>query len=400
MQLYKLARKILPLSFQAKLGNRHKVKRTTLDPLLFKFTHHPNEERLLYEKSPTRNVPVSVLEGNPFIHPAIAASYRQWYQAEQIQQIIHVRGDVIIEPKTGWPMGLRNELYLSLHPSGATPFMPIPSYKTIFNKKPMIHLNKVISLRNANEVGYSHFYTDLLAKLALVRSMGHNLKDYTVVISKRIAQTPYAEFLLNTMPLAKEIGQLYLQDQEFIQCEEALFVNVFGNSTHSPAFMDVLQDIQTIHPFQSPSDRKVFLTRGKNRRRTLQNGHEISEILAAKGFESVDTDLLSLPEQIKLFAECRHLVGIHGAGLVNMLYRYPKKLSLFEICEPMMNPKHGLNAQYHNMAVALGFDYGATFGDIADVNDHHFFMPPDRFEKDFNKFWAVHGDTTALRSAS
>ena len=111
MQLspYKLARKVLPKPVQAWLGNRNKVKRATLDPLLFRFTSHPQEEKILYEKRPTLGVSESALENNPFIPPRIAASYRQWYRSEQIQQIVRVRGEVLIEPTTGWPMGQGND---------------------------------------------------------------------------------------------------------------------------------------------------------------------------------------------------------------------------------------------------------------------------------------------------
>ena len=389
ISLYKLARNILPLSVQARLGNRHKVKRKTLDPLLFNFTNHPHEQLLHYEKAATRNVPLEALEQNPFISPEIAASYRKWYDVLQTEQVIKVTGEVFIEPVTGWPMGRWNQLYLSLHPSGISPYMPVPPYRSILRKSPVQKLEKVISLRDVNETGYSHFYTDLMAKLALVSHTGCDLKDYTLVISKKVAETAYGIFLLVHSPLFKAVGEIHLQGDEFITCKEAIFANVCINPTSNKVFLEVAKNAKAACPPKSESgERKVFLTRGIGRRRRMRNDGVIGEILTARGFEMVDADKLSLPEQIELFSNCRHLVGIHGAGLANILFRAPQKMSLFEVREPL-RPILGVNPLYHNMAVAMGFDYGTTIGVEPHIQDQSFIMPPERFEADFSKFWAA-----------
>ena len=393
MNPYKLARKILPTRVQVLLGNRNKVKRYTLDPLLFHFTRHPHEEQLTFERAHTRGVPESALENNPFIEPVIIRSYRNWYDCEQVQQVTRTRGEIFIEPTTGWPMSRGRKLYSSLFPAGLSPYMAVPRYQAILKKEPAKHFEKIVSLRNVNENGYSHFYTDLMAKLALVKSLGLPTKDYTIIISKSLAQRAYAKFLLANMPLVKEFGPVFEQGDEYVTADEALFVNVFGNPTNSPVFMDVVKNVKASHPLPATvANRKIFLTRGPHRRRTMHNNDEIFAILAAKGFESVDADDLTLPQQIELFTHCRHLVGIHGAGLVNMLYRSPNHMSLFEICEPIVSANWGLNAQYHNMAVALGFDYGNTKSEIRNVDTQSFYLPPERFAADFERFWAKYGD--------
>jgi len=218
-------------------------------------------------------------------------------------------------------------------------------------------------------------------------------KEYTLVISKAVAETPYGRFLMENSPLFSELGGIFLQGDEFIACKEAIFTSVFVHPTitHNAIFKRVAEQAKAAHPISDAvGNRKVFLTRGKHRRRTMRNNEEIVEIVRAKGFEIVDADCLSLPQQIELFTHCRYLVGIHGAGLANMLYRHPHTLSLFEICEPI-RPILGLNPLYHNMAVAFGFDYGAVMGEANHNENQSFHMPPEKFETAFHAFWAAKG---------
>ncbi len=384
---YKLARKILPASLQAKLGNRHKVKRMTLDRLLFRFTRHPQEQRLHYMRLPTENMPPSALEENPHIPKPIAQSYAAFYRKENVQQVVKVAGEIYIEARTGWPMGKHNQLYLSLHPSGITPYMPVPDYRTILKKKPIVRLDKIISLRNVNEGGYSHFYTDILAKLVLIQQTIGSLKPYTLVISKKLAGTAYGSFLLKNVPIFQEAGGIFLQDKEYVTANEAIFASAFINPTNNkPIVEEVIKQIRAAHPCSDAGERKIYLTRAKHRRRTIRNNDEIEAIMQGYGFEIVDADTLTLPQQIELFANCRHLVGIHGAGISNILYRYPKKLSLFEIREPL-RPNLPMYAGYHNTAVALGYNYGATLGQDSDPDNQSFYMPAKQFVADFDAFW-------------
>jgi hypothetical protein len=387
MSPYKLARKILPASLQAKLGNRHKVKRLTLDKLLFRFTRHRKEERLYHIVSATPNMPAYALEENPHIPQALAQSYRVNYRKENVEQVVKVADEVYIEPITGWPMGKRNELYLSLHPSGISPYMPVPAYRSIVSKKPLVTFDKIISLRDVNEAGYSHFYTDILAKLVLVRRLIGSLKPYTLIISKTLSNTAYGRFLLENTPIFKEAGGVFLQSDEYVTAKEVIFSSVFVNpSNNTTIIKEVIAQTREAHPCTNTDERKIYLTRGKHRRRTIRNNDEIESIMRGYDFEILDTDNLTLQQQIETFKNCRYLVGIHGAGLANMIHRYPHSLSLFEIPEPL-HPILGANPLYHNITVALGFDYGATVGEDTHPENQSFYVPPKRFLADFDAFW-------------
>lgn len=395
MTIFRLIRKCLPASLEARLGNRHKVKRHTLDKLFFRFTHHPGEERLYHRHEAVGSLPAEALEGNPCIAPELKGPYQRWYAKANTQQVVRVTGGVWIEPRTAWPMGPSNQLYLSLNPSGISPYMPVPPYRSIWLRAPVEKRERIICLRDINEAGYSHFYTDILAKLVLIKRLGIPLKDYTLVLSHKVANTAYAKFLLENAPIFREAGEILLQNEQFVQAEEALFASTFVNPSLDPELCKgVIAEARAACPdlntATSTTPRKIYLTRASHRRRALRNDAEIAAIANARGFETVDADLLTLPQQMALFANCTHIVGIHGAGLVNILFRYPEKLALMEIREPLRShlPPY---AGYHNTCVALGYGYGATLGSDFETQKQSFTIHPERFRADFNRFCEHYG---------
>ena len=69
--------------------------------------------------------------------------------------------------------------------------------------------------------------------------------------------------------------------------------------------------------------RQVYVSRRSQRVRRLVNEYAIEEILKEYGYETVEFENLSFTEQIKLMAETKRFVSIHGAGLTNMLFLPP-----------------------------------------------------------------------------
>jgi hypothetical protein len=66
---------------------------------------------------------------------------------------------------------------------------------------------------------------------------------------------------------------------------------------------------------------KIFLVRAGNRR--PYNQDEIAEVASRFGFEAVAPELLTLSEQVHLFAHARHIIGPSGAGFGGLLFSSP-----------------------------------------------------------------------------
>ena len=70
------------------------------------------------------------------------------------------------------------------------------------------------------------------------------------------------------------------------------------------------------------SNRRIYLTRSKNRLRFIENGKQVIEVLKKYNFEIIDTDNIPITKQIEIFGSARYLIAIHGAGLVNILLKF------------------------------------------------------------------------------
>ena len=69
-------------------------------------------------------------------------------------------------------------------------------------------------------------------------------------------------------------------------------------------------------------NKKIWISRENSITRKVLNEQEI--ILALKGWQIVKLESMSFLEQMKLFSSAEVVVAPHGAGLINLLWCYPK----------------------------------------------------------------------------
>lgn len=100
--------------------------------------------------------------------------------------------------------------------------------------------------------------------------------------------------------------------------------------------------------------KKIFVSREDAGRRMLKNREEVLEILKSRGFKSYKLAELSFEEQVYLFSNAEKIVGVHGAGLTNILFS--SNAEVVEIFGALFKPT------YYLMAEALGINYHAVSG--------------------------------------
>lgn len=64
----------------------------------------------------------------------------------------------------------------------------------------------------------------------------------------------------------------------------------------------------------------IFVSRNDSADQRVANSKELESRLIEIGFRSITLAGMSLKEQVKLFAQATHVVGLHGAGLTNLIY--------------------------------------------------------------------------------
>ena len=262
----------------------------------------------------------------------------------------------IIEPRYGWALSPENKLiYPSLGFSRA-PYLPKPADRVRgLRDAPLEEYPELVSLRDTGEENYYHFYNDVLAKLFFLEEKLSLSSAVPLLISKRLYDRPYFQYFL-THPYLRD-RQWVVQDEQYIRSHRTYFCKPL---THTPQYYRrILEMVQLEDQVGTdPRDRRLFITRSPKRLRFIENNIEIAEICQELGFEVLDFDELTLSEQIQAMGQARYVVGIHGAGLANILFRGGRPLGLLEIYPPATYfPFH-----YILMANQLGYQYNGLIG--------------------------------------
>ena len=122
-------------------------------------------------------------------------------------------------------------------------------------------------------------------------------------------------------------------------------VVIFSNSTlglRHPAqhgadlHIDALRKLRdSVRGVASSASRRVMLIRKVGLPRQVANAVDLYPLLQRHGFELVDAEELSAREQIALFCETSVVMGVHGAGLTNLIFQ-PQGSVVIELLPPFI----------------------------------------------------------------
>lgn len=278
--------------------------------------------------------------------------------------------DCYIEPNFGWCIKDNKLVFDSIsnnswreayHPSYL-------QYRNNHNKAEFIP--EVISLNiiPGGEKNYWHFLHDLLGGLALIQN--HLNREVPILISKDLAEQSFFKAAISESIVLKKCT--WLVRNTYYKVGKAYFIQVMPNSCEQ---FNKVFDYFPIPAVTEFKNRRIFLKRNEKRIRFINNCSEIEEIVAKWNFEVIDCDELKLREQISLFNQTKYVVAIHGAGLVNILYRKNSKMKLLEIF-----PKDYIQPHYYLLTKCLGFTYSCLIGGKTLFNTS-FYVDPIKFEK-------------------
>lgn len=279
----------------------------------------------------------------------------------------------IIEPEYGWGICVAdNRLVFDSVSNNSWIEAYHPSYFRYRKARAgAVHYPRLISINliPGGENNYWHFLHDLLGQVALSKKL---LPEHTpFLISKGLAEKPFFRSALLQSSYLSQCTWV-IRDDNYYRADKAYFLQTMPNSNEQ--FLGVREILEVMDSDKDKS-RKIFLTRSKKRIRFISNKTEIEDIAMRYHFEIVDADDLTLQQQIILFGETRYLIGIHGAGLTNVLYRKNAPLHLLELL-----PKDYLQPHYFWISKGMGHQYSCLVGSKA-AYDTSFYVVPAEFEK-------------------
>ncbi len=140
--------------------------------------------------------------------------------------------------------------------------------------------------------------------------------------------------------------------------ERLWFPTPLGHSDWSATAPDVITSLQRQVWNWADADpvrgsRRLYISRSKASYRRAVNELEILQLLKDFGFETIYAEDLSWVDQVRCFAQAEAIVGIHGAGLTNMLFSPPGAV-VVELHGPVSR------LHYWNMANVCGHRYACV----------------------------------------
>ena len=332
----------------------NKLRIKTIDK--WRFPEQPFQQHdfiIRRDEHPFRIYSVETGHLDPRLRQQFEQDNRNWTQDEYL---LLYEKPCIIEPHYGWALSPENKLIYPSLGFSRVPYLPKPDSRVKdLRDAPLEEYPELVSLRDTGEENYYHFYNDVLAKLFFLEEKLGLSPNVPLLVNKRLYDRPYFQYFL-AHPYLRD-RQWVVQDEQYIRSHRTYFCKPL---THTPQYYRRI--LEMVRPEDrvgtGPRDRRLFITRSPERLRFIENNAEIANICLKMGFEVLDFDELTLSEQIQAVGQARYVVGIHGAGLANVLFRGGHPLGLLEIYPPATYfPFH-----YIMLANQFGYQYDGLIG--------------------------------------
>lgn len=202
--------------------------------------------------------------------------------------------------------------------------------------------------------GYAHWLFDALPRLMMLNRL--DCDDLKLVVFGDLNR--WQEDSLRIMGF--DHCQREMLRDRYIECEFLHFPSAVGKPGNaSPLALSFLREKLMRKDAVDIADKRLYVTRQKAGRRHVVNEEELEPILKDHGFEIVETENLTLQEQIDLFARAELVIGPHGAGLSNLAFA-PSECRVLELFSPTC-----LRWMYYYLSSARKQEYWYLIGDYA-----------------------------------
>ncbi len=206
---------------------------------------------------------------------------------------------------------------------------------------------------------YFHWMTEAVPKLQHLATIGENLVVY---IPEPLLRQPFAKF---TLSLFENISFRTISINRITKfiIQKAYLCNLKmpAGNYHPEIIKEAATFLKNSVHQNYLIAKRVFIYRDILDGRGIENFKEVKPLLDRYGFDIVNMGKLTPEEQIASMQNCKVLVGVHGAGLTNMMF-LPAGAKVLEL----RRYDDKLNNCYFSLASALDIDY---YYQLCEVND-------------------------------
>jgi hypothetical protein len=211
---------------------------------------------------------------------------------------------------------------------------------------------------------YGHLLTDILMPLGFALGQGVLAKGETLTIVTGTLVLPFIRTFIEGLrsngfvvehtvarPFETLVADSFLYARTHTRNVEHLFA--------TPEAIGFLRKCFTSlgdTPEPGEPRRCLYLTRGRTRLRQVENEERLIQELTQRNFKIFEANWANHSDQIRLFSEADVIVGIHGAGLSNVLWAKPSA----HLIEIMSN--NGRKTTGLHWAAEVGLSYTPVFG--------------------------------------
>jgi len=344
-------------------------------PMIWKPVSADSKVKLVFEQ--TRNPRFTVNFEDAEISTSFTEQNASYAQVKDF--VLEVHGPALIEPKLGIVI-LDNRKFLEQSRNHTYTYPDTFQYlKYKMGMAPVIDLDEVIHYDGYVGDNYYNFHADILIAFCWAIDEAGLKLDKPVAVGQQIYNSRQFQWLLKNTDLFKGINWVVLDGKSYVRVKKLYKAWTFLPELKAWQNMAALYNPPVV---QEPT-RKIYLYRAPQFGRTVKNTEEIKPVLDKYGFEMIDTGEMAIEEQVKLFAETKYLVAIHGAGIINIIFSNYSKLSLLEI----LPGREKLNTHFYWLAESLGCKYDALLTE--DMNmAKKFRLEPDVLEHYIQKMLA------------
>jgi len=194
-------------------------------------------------------------------------------------------------------------------------------------------------------MGYFHWLTDALPRLLASERSDRGIP---VLLQKHYENLPFVGGSLQLLGRKA----LYYDPTRKLRVEHLLLPShTASTGNYNAVLINELCD-RMLHPADTAVERRIYISRQKAKKRRVLNETEVISKLEQFGFEIHCFEDHSFAEQVHLMAGAKCVVGMHGAGLTNMLFMPPKGKVL-----EFRNRADAQNNCYFSLASDLGHHY-------------------------------------------